>query len=88
MVIQTGQTCEPELEAGSLYLVDRNEKLYLLRPLLTRRQCPECGVWATFYLDSYKQKGEITILKSMEYGYTAEDSEVTPIFKNWDILSS
>lgn len=86
--IQTGQTSEPELEAGSLYLVDRDEKLYLLRPLLSRRQCPVCGVWATFYLDSYRKNGDITILKSMEHGHTAEDAEVTSIFKDWSILSS
>ena len=84
--IKTAQTTEPELEAGSLYLVDRDGKLYLLRPLLSRRQCPECGTWATFYLDSYKKSGDTVHLKSMEHGHIALDPSVAPIFRDWGVL--
>jgi hypothetical protein len=84
--IKTAQTTDPELEASSLYLVDRDGKLYLLRPLLSRRQCPECGTWATFYLDSYKKSGDSVLLKSMEHGHSALDPSVAPIFRDWGVL--
>ena len=84
--IKTAQTTDPELEASSLYLVDRDGKLYLLRPLLSRRQCPECGTWATFYLDSYKKSGDTVLLKSMEHGHSALDPSVAPIFRDWGVL--
>ncbi|MGB3201259.1 MAG: hypothetical protein WBA99_10170, partial [Nodosilinea sp.] len=86
--IKTAQTTEPELEAGSLYLVDRDGKLYLLRPLLSRRQCPECGTWATFYIDAYKKNSDTVNLKSMEHGHIAPDPSVAPIFRDWGVLKN
>lgn len=70
-----------ELEAGSLYLKDRSGKLHLLRPFLIRRECPECGHWATFYLDSYDKDSKACRLITMEHNHTFTDEKVTLAFQ-------
>jgi hypothetical protein len=82
------ETEEPELEAQSLYLVDRVGGLHLLRPLLSRRECPDCGNWATFHLDTYKKKPDLSVLKSMECGHTVEDLSISAAFKHIGLLLS
>lgn len=77
---------EAEVEAGSLYLVDRTRDLYLLRPLLSRRQCPQCYSWATFYLDTYDRKQRVCTLKSMERGHTVVDSDIVDAFQYVGLL--
>jgi hypothetical protein len=77
---------DPELEAGSLYLVDRQKKLHLLRPLLIRKECPECGTWATFYLDQFDAASNTPILKSMEHGHTLSSPELLDPFKQVGLL--
>lgn len=80
------RTDTPELEAGSLYLVDREENLHLFRPLLNRRECPECGRWAMFYLDTYERDGDCSVLKSMEHGHVIKDSELSRAFRQIGLL--
>ncbi|MBU8558711.1 restriction endonuclease [Streptomyces rochei] len=55
-----------EVEKGSLYLVDRDHRLYLLRPFLTGQVCPVCRTWSTFHVDLVD--GEL-VLKSLEHGH-------------------
>ncbi|WP_460309014.1 hypothetical protein [Actinocorallia aurea] len=54
------------VEQGSLYLVDRDHRLYLLRPFLVGQLCPLCRNWSTFHVD--KVDGEL-VLKSLEHGH-------------------
>ena len=84
--VQQDETAEVEVESKSLYLRDRDKKLHLLRPLLSRRECPECGSWATFYLDSYEKKGDYSLLKSMEHGHTAKDKNISSVFREIGLL--
>jgi hypothetical protein len=79
----------PEIEANSLYFLDRAGRMHLLRPLLNRLQCAECGNWATFYLDRFNVKTRICTLKSMEsYERHAIDvSEVVPAFQAVGLVS-
>ena len=86
--IHSSHTNEPEVEKGSLYLVDRDENLYLLRPFLTRRQCPECGTWATFYFDSYTKNKDTVTIKSMEHNHTTQDSNIASILREVGFLST
>lgn len=79
--LSTGTIQLPELEAHSLYLVDREGGLRLLRPLLTRRECPECGAWATFYLDGYHAKMGNCTLVSMEHSHTHTDTTIAEAFR-------
>lgn len=80
-------TCEQELEASSLYLVDRDKKLYLFRPFLIYRECPECRKSSIFYVDKYNQLDNIITFKSMEHGHTTDDSEVAELFKKLGFLT-
>ncbi|MFD7757500.1 restriction endonuclease [Streptomyces sp. NPDC059757] len=54
------------VETGSLYLADRDHRLYLLRPFLTTQVCPTCRTWSTFHAD--KVDGEL-VRKSLEHGH-------------------
>ncbi|MFK8851695.1 restriction endonuclease [Streptomyces sp. Ac-502] len=54
------------VETGSLYMVDRDHKLHLLRPFLSGRICPTCRSWSTFHADLVA--GDI-VLKSLEHGH-------------------
>ena len=75
------ETPDAEIEAGSLYLRDRADRLRLLRPLLIGRECPICHSWGTFYLDSCQKGGASVTLKGMEHGHTWEDVDLVPIFR-------
>ena len=85
-VLET-ETTAAEVEAHSLYLVDRTEELHLIRPFLTRRECPECGRWEIFFLDRFDQRQGICTLKSMEKGHTIEDDGVTAVFQHVNLLA-
>ncbi|MFC8956746.1 hypothetical protein ACFT8P_29590 [Streptomyces sp. NPDC057101] len=54
------------VETGSLYLVGRDHRLYLLRPFLTCEVCEKCRTWSTFHGD--KVKGQL-VQKSLEHGH-------------------
>lgn len=78
------KTCEvsiEDVEAESLYAVEQSGKLHLFRPLLSRRECPICGSWSTFYLDSYRQSDDVCVLKSMEHGHTLDDQQSSEAFR-------
>lgn len=63
-------TTQPGIEQGSLYLVEPGGSMFLLRPFLTARLCPECGTRSIFHLDT---AGEASCtLKSLEHGHTVE----------------
>lgn len=85
--ISHGETPAPELEARSLYLVDRDGALHLMRPFITRRECPECGRWSTYYLDTYDKRGQAVILKSMEHEHTLRDADLVDPFRQIGLLT-
>ncbi|WP_333749158.1 restriction endonuclease [Streptomyces sp. IBSBF 2394] len=62
----TMQYASNEIERGSLYLADRDHRLYLLRPFLTCEVCETCHTWSTFHAD--KEKGSL-VQKSLEHGH-------------------
>jgi hypothetical protein len=84
--LQEGETKDKEVETGSLYLVDRNGTLHLMRPLLVRRVCPTCGRWATFHLDSYDAKHDICVLRGMEHTHTIKDQAIAYAFRHVGLL--
>lgn len=59
-----------ELEQGSLYIIDDDERWHLLRPFLVGKRCTVCKTWSTFHADmaSDGKKG-ILCLKSLEHGH-------------------
>ncbi len=70
-----------EIEADSLYLVDRMGAFHLLRPLLTGLECPMCGHWSTFHPDNIDKNGS-GVYKSMEHGHTT-----TQLADEWQHLT-
>lgn len=84
--LQNGETSMNELEAGSLYLVDRTGALRLLRPFLTRRYCEKCGSTETFYLDTYDPVNDMCSLKSLERGHSLESKEISSVFRRAGLL--
>ena len=75
-----------ELEAGSLYLVDRQNRYHLLRPLMIRKECPVCGSWATFFLDTFDTKTNTPIMKSMEHGHTIDEPDLSTSLRHIGVL--
>lgn len=63
----------PVIESDSLYLLDSNQKMHLLRPFLVGTNCVRCGTFSIFHIDQYLN-GSLT-LKSMEHGHTIEASK-------------
>lgn len=80
------ETTVTEVEAGSLYLVDRRGELHLVRPFITRRECPVCGRWEIYFLDRYNGKRGICTLKSMEKGHTVDDYLIADVFRLASLL--
>lgn len=85
-ISQDNEAETAELEARSLYLADRSGKLHLLRPLLIRRECPECGRWSIFYLENYQKRYKNCILKSMEHEHTIVDPSLKDAFRTLGLL--
>ncbi|MCX4752444.1 restriction endonuclease [Kitasatospora purpeofusca] len=55
------------VETGSLYLADRDHRLYRLRPFLTCELCEKCHTWSVFHADKIKAVG--LVQKSLEHGH-------------------
>lgn len=60
----------------SLYWVDRAGRHYLLRPYLSRRECPTCHTASTFFLDSIARDGRSSQLKTLEHGHSLMTDDV------------
>ena len=84
--LASAQSDDINLEAGSLYLVDRRGKMHLLRPLLTRQDCPICGSRSTFLLDTYDPKADVCYLKSLEHGHTFPQAGISYAFRYVGLL--
>jgi hypothetical protein len=82
---QTMQVVRPDLEAGSLYIKDPNERLHLLRPLLVARDCPTCRNLSTFHVDRVSDRD--VVLKSLEHGHTVSAPDMRPALGQVGLLS-
>jgi hypothetical protein len=63
---------EPGIEEDSMYIMDGQRRLCLLRPFLAGSTCPECRNWSTFHIDR-SADGKIEY-KSLEHGHPKEDA--------------
>ena len=66
--LRQDESPRPDLEAGSVYLRDRQNQLHLFRPLLHYLECPECHLMSMFFLDTYDGSSgkNVVGLKSFE----------------------
>jgi hypothetical protein len=72
------------LELGSLYVMDSQRQLHLLRPFLTGRDCPTCRNWSTFHID--RAPPGTVMLKSLEHGHTLDDASLAQPFRHVGLL--
>ena len=76
----------PELEAGSLYIVDRAGHYHLARPWLTWLPCPECHRPSAFHPDRYDRDLGVVKLKSLEHGHELSDAGIAEAFRSLGFL--
>jgi hypothetical protein len=62
----------PAVEVGSTYILDGQRRLWLLRPFLAGRTCPDCRNWSTFHIDGMGDRR--ASYKSLEHGHTLVDT--------------
>jgi hypothetical protein len=84
--LSTGESERSDLEQRSLYLVDRQGDLHLLRPLLLRLECDVCTLPSTFSLDRYLPSHGECVLRSIEHGHTMRRTEPVEAFRNVGLL--
>lgn len=66
-----GQYPGSDLEQGSLYIIDDDERWHLLRPFLVGKRCTVCKTWLTFHADMASDGKESRLcIKSLEHGHT------------------
>ena len=85
--VEEAQTDRVELEAHSLYLMNRSGELHLMRPFLIRQECPICKSWELFYLDTYKAREGTCTLKSMTTSHTLTDDHISDVFRHVEMLA-
>lgn len=75
-----------EMEAQSLYVVDRNSVPHLARPFLVMRTCPVCHTRSTFMLEKFDVRTNTCTLKSLEHGHNVDDTEVAEAYRYVGLL--
>lgn len=85
--LHSGDHESSEIEAGSVYILDRAGHYHLARPWLSWRTCPECQRPATFHVEQYDGKKESVTLKSLEHGHTMEDKSLEPVLRTLGFLT-
>jgi hypothetical protein len=81
---RTMQYHTSDLEIDSLYVMDGQRRLHLLRPFLIGRDCPTCRNWSTFHVDRAPY-GTVT-LKSLEHGHTLADPSLAQPLRHGGLL--
>lgn len=74
----------PDVESGSLYLLDGESRLHLLRPYLIGHICKICRTWSTSHITSGKDAS--VSLKTLEDGHTATDDALGETFHRVGLL--
>ena len=76
-----------EIEAESVYFVDRVGRYHLARPWLAWMTCPERRLPGAFHLERYDKKCDTVILKSLEHGHTMVDERLGSVFRALGFLT-
>jgi len=78
-------TSQAGLESHSLYAVVPGGDLLLLRPLLLRETCPECGVDDLFLIDLPRPDGP-SVFRALDHGHTLEADRLQAGFRSIGLL--
>lgn len=79
---------QPTIEAGSLYVRSQAGALHLLRPLLTWRDCADCGRPAVMVLDQFSSTEPSLVIRSLDHGHTERADELLDAFKEVGLVRS
>lgn len=83
----SGEHESAEIEAGSVYFLDRAGRYHLARPWLDWRTCPQCQRPATFHVERYDRKRDTVTLKSLDHGHAVVDSDLGSVFRTLRFLT-
>ena len=75
---------QPGIEVESLYIIDGQRMLYLLRPFVIGTACPKCRNWSTFHIDGIANRK--VSFKSLEHGHPMEDPTLDYALKHVGLL--
>lgn len=73
------------VQRNSLYLMDTERRLHLLRPFLTAMHCPVCRSLSTFHIDLVSPEGPV--LKSLEHGHQTVQEPLREAFIQVELLN-
>jgi hypothetical protein len=73
------------VQKNSLYLMDTERRLHLLRPFLTAMHCPVCRSLSTFHIDLVSPEGPV--LKSLEHGHQTVQEPLREAFIQVELLN-
>lgn len=74
------------IEKESLYVMDGQRRLYLLRPFLSGRYCPQCGNWSTVHVDGRDKEADMIQYMPLEHGHTFKDPLLDDGFRFMGLL--
>jgi hypothetical protein len=78
-----------DLEQGSLYIIDEDERWHLLRPFLIGKRCAVCKTWSTFHADmTFDGMKRKLIIKSLEHGHTEPGEWISTSLEHVGLLIS
>lgn len=75
---------EPDIEEDSMYVMDGQRRLRLLRPFISGRACPKCRNWSTFHIDG-SINGKVAY-KSLEHGHPIGDALIDEALRHVGLL--
>jgi hypothetical protein len=85
---RSGQYSRSDLEQGSLYVIDDDERWHLLRPFLVGKRCTVCKTWSTFHADmASDSKGRKLYIKSLEHGHVEPGEWIAELLEHVELLS-
>jgi hypothetical protein len=76
----------PTLNAGRLYLADRNGQLHLMSPLVLWHECDTCHLPSAFFLDNYDRRTGECRMRAMDHNHTIRRRDVAGPFAALGLL--
>lgn len=74
------------IEKESLYVMDGQRRLYLLRPFLSGQYCPQCGNWSTVHVDGRDKEDGMVQYMPLEHGHTFKAPVLDDGFRSIGLL--
>jgi hypothetical protein len=70
------ETTETTLNKGRLYVVDREDALHLMSPLVLWHECDHCHLPSAFFLDAFDRRTRVCRMRAMDHNHTIQRTDV------------